>query len=268
LGTRVSGQQALIASTLNNVELFTAWPESAKSALRSAAELWRFEKGEAVVRAGEPVTALVVLAEGSVTNDRTWPNGKYMITAVLRTGWPLKVPALWDGLDSQYGLTARENCLAVLIPRDAFFSLTTGNISILHRVTDFICRQLRHEIIAVQMKTVFSLRCQLALTLFYHAQTSFHTTTADDLGNQIVPIDVTQDEFASILGCSRQKINNLMREMERDGIIKRKGRQVEIASTSLLLDAMEEDEPIPPEMHRLIAQQRKLFGSNLGPKRA
>jgi CRP/FNR family transcriptional regulator, cyclic AMP receptor protein len=268
LGTRVSGQQALIASTLDNVELFSAWPESAKSALRSAAELWRFEKGEAVVRAGEPVSSLVVLAEGSVTNDRTWPNGKYMITAVLRTGWPLKVPALWDGLDSQYGLTAREKCLAVLIPREAFFSLTSGNISILHQVTDFICRQLRHEIIAVQMKTVFSLRCQLALTLFYHAQTSFHTTTADDLGNQIVPIDVTQDEFASILGCSRQKINNLMREMEHDRIIRRKGRQVEIASTSLLLDAMEEDEPIPPEMHRLIAQQRKLFGSNLGSKRA
>ncbi len=261
MGTRVSDQQGIIISTLGQVALFADWPESSIETLCSAAELWRFDKGEEVVTAGEPVTALVILAEGSVTNDRTWPNGKYMATAVLRAGWPLKVPALWDGLESQYGLTARETCLAILIPRNAFLSVTNSDVALLRQVTDFICKQLRHEIVAVQMKTVFSLRCQLALILFYHAQTSFHTTTADDLGNQIVPMDVTQDEFASILGCSRQKINSLMREMEHDGIIRRRGRLVEISNTSLLLDAMEEEEPIPPEMHHLIAQQRKLFES-------
>jgi len=261
LGTRVSDLQALIISTLDQVALFADWPESAKETLYSAAELWRFDKGEEVVAAGEVAYGLVVLAEGSVANERTWPNGKHKMTAGLRTGWPLKVPALWDGLESQYGLTARETCLAILIPRNVFLSVTTGDVVLLQQVTDFICKQLRHEIIAVQMKTVFSLRCQLALLFFYHAQTSFHTTLAEEIGDQIVPMDVTQDEFASMLGCSRQKVNLLMKQMERDGVIRRQGRQIEIADTNLLLDAMEEDEPLPQEMRNLIAQQRKKLAA-------
>ena len=258
LATRVSGQSDVIASTLQQVPLFSTWPEETMNILRKAAELWRFDKGEALVAAGQKIDAVFVLAKGSVTNDRTWPNGKHMMTAVLRSHWPLKIHAVWDGLEAPYGLTAREECIAVLIPRPTFLEVVNKDTHLLNLVMNLVCNQLRQEMIAVQMKTVFSLRCQLALYLFYHAQTSFHTITADEMSAETVPMDVTQDEFAAMLGCSRQKVNGLMKEMEREGIIRRHGRLVEIADPLLLMDAMEEDEPLPAEMRAFIAKQRAL----------
>ncbi len=259
MGTRVSGRLDVIKSTLDHVDLFASWPTSAKAALCDAAELWSFDKNESVTVAGEPVDALVVLAEGSVANERTWSNGKHMMSAVLRAGWPLKVPTLWDGFEAPYGLTARDACLAVFVPRNTFLKVVNSDVSLVKQVTDFICRQLRHEIIAVQMKTVFSLRCQLAMMLFYHAQSSFHTISTDEMKPEILPMDVTQDEFAAMLGCSRQKINRLMKEMEHGGLIRRHGRLVEIADPLLLMDAMEEDEPLSAELRNFIAQQRALL---------
>ncbi len=262
MGIRVSGQSAVIASTLEQVSFFSSWPAEAMGVLRSAAELWRFDKGEIILAAGHPVNSVIVLAKGSVTNERTWPNGKHMMTAVLRTHWPLKIHAVWDGLEAPYGLTAREECLAVLIPRSTFLQVVNKDTHLLTQVMTLICNQLRQEMIAVQMKTVFSLRCQLALYLFYHAQTSFHTIVTDEMSAETVPMDVTQDEFAAMLGCSRQKVNGLMREMEKEGIIQRHGRLVEIADPLLLMDAMEEDEPLAPELRAFIAEQRALILKN------
>ncbi len=259
MGTRLSGQSDIIASTLEQVSFFSSWPAEAMSVLKNTAELWRFDKGEALIPAGQNVDAVIVLAKGSVTNDRTWPNGKHMMTAVLRTHWPLKVHAVWDGLEAPYGLTAREECVAVFIPRSTFLGVVNNDVNLLTQVMTLICNQLRQEMIAVQMKTVFSLRCQLALYIFYHAQTSFHTITTDEMSAETVPMDVTQDEFAAMLGCSRQKVNRLMKEMEQDGIIHRRGRLVAIADPLLLMDAMEEDEPLSPELRAFIAEQRELI---------
>lgn len=259
MGTRLSGQSDIIASTLEQVLFFSSWPAEAMSVLKNTAELWRFDKGEALIPAGQNVDAVIVLAKGSVTNDRTWPNGKHMMTAVLRTHWPLKVHAVWDGLEAPYGLTAREECVAVFIPRSTFLGVVNNDVNLLTQVMTLICNQLRQEMIAVQMKTVFSLRCQLALYIFYHAQTSFHTITTDEMSAETVPMDVTQDEFAAMLGCSRQKVNRLMKEMEQEGIIHRRGRLVTIADPILLMDAMEEDEPLSPELRAFIAEQRELI---------
>lgn len=262
MGRRVTNQSDVISSTLNKVSLFSTWPANAMSVLQNAAELWRYDKGEMLVPAGQNVDAVIVLATGSVTNDRTWPNGKHMMTAVLRTHWPLKVHAAWDGLEAPYGLTAREECVAVLIPRSTFLEVVNADRNLLTQVMTLICNQLRQEMIAVQMKTVFSLRCQLALYIFYHAQTSFHTITTDEMSAETVPMDVTQDEFAAMLGCSRQKVNRLMKEMEQEGVIRRHGRLVEIADPLLLMDAMEEDEPLAPELRAFIAEQRALILKN------
>lgn len=259
MSKKLTGKKDLISATLKSVDLFSTWPSSALDTLSDATDVWSFDKGEAITVSGQHVEALVVLATGSVVNERTWENGKHMMSAVLRPYWPLKVHAVWDGIEAPYGLTARENSQALLIPRDVFLKVVKSDISLVASVLDFICRQLRHELIAVQMKTICSLRCQLAIMIFFHAQTSMHTIPVDQMRPNVEPMDVTQDEFAAMLGCSRQKINMLMRDMEKDGILRRHGRLVEVADPLLLMDAMEEDEPVSSEMKTFMAHQRELI---------
>ncbi len=259
MSKKLSGNQDLISATLKAVDLFSSWPTSALDTLGDATELWSFDKGEAITVSGEHVDALVILATGSIVNERTWENGKHMMSAVLRPFWPLKIHAVWDGIEAPYGLTARENSQALLIPRDVFLRVVKSDISLVESVLDFICRQLRHELVSVQMRTICSLRNQLAIMIFFHAQTSMHTIPVDQMRPDVEPMDVTQDEFAAMLGCSRQKINMLMKEMEKDGILRRHGRLIEVADPLLLMDVMEEDEPVSPELRAFVAHQRDLM---------
>jgi CRP-like cAMP-binding protein len=76
----------LIGATLRRVQLSSKWPAETMAALVSAAQLWRYAKGEAVYEAAEPAAGIYVIAEGSLISGRSWPNGKYMATAILRPG--------------------------------------------------------------------------------------------------------------------------------------------------------------------------------------
>lgn len=53
--------------------------------------------------------------------------------------------------------------------------------------------------------------------------------------------DVTQDELASMIGYSRQKVNSIMKAMEEEGILRRHGRLTEITNYLLLADVLDEE---------------------------
>jgi len=251
MATRVTDKDGIIPETVGRAEMVGAWPEDVRAELCASAELWRFSKGETVLQAGEPTKSLPIIAEGSLINERTYANGKHMMTAVLRPGWPLKVTAIWSGHGVPFGLTARGDCSVVLIPSDVFRRVVNNDLSLLQEVTSFIGKQYQQDIVSLQLRTMASLECQLALIMIFHMQPTMHL--ADNAPNHpaISPLDITQEEMAAMLGCSRQKINVIMRQMEHEGLIRRDGRQVCITDYMGLLDLIERDDPVEPSFREM-----------------
>lgn len=251
MGKRVADKDGVIPATIRGAELLCRWPEHVQAELCAAAEIWRYSKGETVLPAGERAKSLMILAEGTLLNERTYVNGRHMMTAVLRPGWPLKVASIWSGQGVPFGLTARSDCSIVRVPSKTFRQVVDNDLQLLQQVTAFIGKQYQQDIISLQVRTMASLECQLALIMVYHMQPTMHLTDSESVDSTTRPLDITQEEMATILGCSRQKINLIMKQMEHDGLIQRDGRRVRIIDYMGLLELIELDDPVDPSFRKL-----------------
>lgn len=259
MSTRVFDKADMIRATLKSVGLFSKWRTDQFDALCASAQMWQYGKGETVMQAGEHAKGVFVLARGSLLNGRTWPNGKQMATTILRPGWPFAVLATWDGHENPYSAQARVDSLVVLVPRATFVGLVRGDVERMQEFTDYLIVQLRQDIEAVQTRLTGSLRCIMAKYLAYLSRPGVHMSFDDPTSMDPTASDVTQDEMAAMLGTARQTVNRMMKRMEREGILVRRGNTIRVVNFLGLLAAMEEDEPLYPLWReQIIAWHEKL----------
>ena len=264
MAIRATDTSGLTRTVLGSVALFAKWPSDAFNDLCAAAQLWRFAKGETLYRFGEPVPGLIVLARGSLLNVRFYPNGKRMATAILKPGWPVGMLPAWDELDCAYDGVARTDCLVIIIPGKMLRSLFRNDAERMAELADFFCAQIRQDTESLLARCISSQRSFLAKYLAYLCRPSVFVTREDPTAVDPVATDVTQDELAAMMAASRQTVNRLMKGLERDGVLKRRGALVEIVNFRRLLAVMEEDEPIPPLWRAQILAWHERLASRAG----
>ncbi len=248
----------MIGAALRKVDLFAKWPADAVAQMAAAAQLWRFAKGELVYQAGTPAIGVVILMDGSLFEGRSWSNGKHMATTIVRPGWPIGVAAVWRGVDCFYDGMARADLLAVLIPRTDFLVAARGDPKRIEDLLNFTCTQIGQDIVALHTRANGSTRCVMAMYLAYLSRPSIHLVEEPDAVDPTA-FDVTQDELAAMLHLTRQTTNQLMKSMERDGVLTRDGNRLRIVNFLKLLAIMEEDEPIHPAWRdQIVAWDAKL----------
>ncbi|MGH6870119.1 MAG: Crp/Fnr family transcriptional regulator [Rhizomicrobium sp.] len=259
MATRVFDKADTIRATLKSVGLFSKWPHAPFDALCAAAQLWQYGKGEAVIQAAEPTKGLYVLMQGSLLNGRSWPNGKQMASTIVRPGWPFGFLPAWDGLEAPFTAQARVDCLVILIPRAALMGLIRDDPERLREFIDFLTVAHRQDIEGLQVRIAGSLRCLMAKYLAYLSRPSVHMSFDDPASVDPTASDVTQDEMAAMLGTARQTVNKMMKRMEREGILVRRGNTIRVVNFLALLAAMEEDEPLYPAWReQIVAWHEKL----------
>jgi CRP/FNR family cyclic AMP-dependent transcriptional regulator len=258
LATRVFDRSDLIGATLRKVDLFAKWPADVIAQMVAAAQLWRFAKGELVYQAGTPAVGVVILVDGSLFEGRSWSNGRHMATTIVRPGWPIGVVAAWRGIEYLYDGTARADLLAVLIPRADFLAAARGDPKRLEDLLTFTCTQIGQDVVALHVRANGSTRCLMAMYLAYLSRPSIHLVEEPDAVDPTA-FDITQDELAAMLHTTRQTTNQLMKAMEREGVLKREGAHLRIVNFLKLLAIMEEDEPIHPAWReQIVAWDAKL----------
>lgn len=267
MGKRISDSDQVVPATLRNTDLFEAWPSQIVDKLCVDAQLWEYGKGEIVTQVGSPPEGIYVIVSGALLNERTWANGKRILMGIQRPGWALKVAATWDGYEHPHGLTARVDSTVILIPRVAFLDVVRGNADLVSQITDFVCYQYRAELTRINIITCGSLRLQIAAFLI------FYLTDAQMVLQDIPPspeqypirlADVTQEELSAICGYSRQEVNRVMKAMIDEGILRRVGRLIEVMRYDLLMECLEEDEPMSDEWHQKFKAWQKETSANTG----
>ncbi|HEX3675678.1 MAG TPA: Crp/Fnr family transcriptional regulator [Rhizomicrobium sp.] len=259
MATRVFDRSDLIGATLRKVDLFAKWPADVIAQMATAAQLWRYAKGESVYQAGTPPAGVFILVDGSLFVRRSWPNGKQMATTISRPGWPNGVMAAWDGIEYPYDGVARSDLHAVLVPRASFLVAARGDPKRIEDLLNFASTQSRQDIEALHTRAIGSLRCLMAKYLAYLSRPSMHLSLEEPDAVDPGAFDVTQDELAAMLHTSRQTVNQLMKAMEREGVLKREGNRLRIVNFLKLLAIMEEDEPVHPAWRdQIVAWNAKL----------
>jgi CRP-like cAMP-binding protein len=258
----------LIGATLRKVDLFSKWPADVIDKMAAASQLWRVAKGEAIMEANTPPVGVYVLADGSAINGRVWPSGKQMATTIVRPGWTMGLTATWDGVEYVYTHTARSDLHVVLIPRADFLVAARGDAKRLEDIIMFTCSQIRQDTEALHTRANGSLQCLMAKYLAYLARPSAHMSLQEPDPVDPTAFDVTQEELAAMLSTTRQTVNQLMKAMEREGVLVRESNRLRIIDFLKLLAIMEEDEPIfPVWREQIIAWDAKLKAAKAKPLR-
>jgi CRP-like cAMP-binding protein len=259
VATRIADRNDLIGATLRRVDLFTPWPAEVLTRMATGSQLWRFAKGEALYEVGMPARGIFVLTDGSVIDGRTSSKGRTMASSILRPGWPLGVRATWSGDSYGYTGVARSDLIAVLLPRAAFREAVLGDPRRLEALVDFFCTQIAQDMEGLRLRGLGSPRCVMAGYLAFLSRPTFHLSADDRGAADPTAFDITQDELAAILFSTRQTVNQMMKAMEREGVLRREGNRLRIVDFLKLLAVMEEDEPIHPAWReQIVAWDAKL----------
>ncbi|MEP0068681.1 Crp/Fnr family transcriptional regulator [Pyruvatibacter sp.] len=256
MSRRIADTEGLIPLAMKGVQIISGWSDDARARLMEAAELREYAKGETVAEFEEKPDSILVLVRGALFNEINAADGKRLLLAIVRPGWILQVVPVWEGQGAPSGYTARTDALVMHIPADVFLEVANSDIRYVKDIATFACRIYRGGLLRINLNTMTSLRCQVASMLIFNTLSEFVVllgvpASPGSKAWRVGQTDITQDELGSMIGYSRQKVNNVMKEMEAEGILRRNGRSTEITNYLMLLNVLEEAGPLNADWHDL-----------------
>lgn len=268
MGNMVVDRDGLIPDVLKACQIFSGWSDEARARLAEATELREHAKGATVADIDEEPQDVLVLVRGALFNEIIGANGKRLLMAIVRPGWVLQVAPVWEGGEAPTAYTARSDSLVMHIPRDVFLEVANGDIQHVRDVATFACRVFRGGLLRINLSANASLRYQVASMLIFNTLGEFMAVLGVEASPtskawRVGQTDVTQDELASMIGYSRQKVNSIMKAMEEEGILRRHGRLTEITNYLQLANVLEEEGALNP-LWRDLAEgwQKQLEATN------
>lgn len=239
-----------IRAVLAKVRFFADWPASQLDELAAASHMRRYADGEMVLQTGQPARHMVAIARGSLRAERTLANGKTVSLGYLLAGQVTGHLAILDGEPPALDAIANGEADMVLISGSAFLKLISNDPVRLMSVIKSLCRRTRLDYEAIILRVGNSRRVQIAKLIGYWARGA----EQDKSGRYDLDIDITQDQIAAQLGCTRQTVNRLIKQMVEDGILARPYGQIRIHDMDKLNAIIETEGPVPREVQKLMEQ--------------
>jgi CRP-like cAMP-binding protein len=179
---------------------------------------------------GDPADAFLIVLEGSVKVFVTSSRGDEMVLATLRPPESLGEVSLLDGGPRSASASALEPVTVLALARSTLLSLIERE----RAVADAVLRasgSLLRRLTGTAADLVFlDLEGRVAKLLVDMAE---HRGERDD-GSVTLNLGVTQADLASMVGGSRQSVNQILRGLAGRGFLEVHGREVVIVDEAAL----------------------------------
>jgi CRP-like cAMP-binding protein len=238
VSTNVKNADARIRDILKKTHLFSTWSGSLIDRLMEGAELRRYADGEIAVGYRTPSPYVAIAAGGSFTVRRPQTDGEPMIADYLMPGQATSYLAALDGFHATFDIISRGESEMVFIPRASLAAALAIEPARYEDIVLMLCRRLRREFENSFMRTTNSVRCQLARVILYWARGQVGKGKAAR-----IPIGISQEEIAAMLGKSRPTINKEIGALIADGVLARSYRQIHILDVKALMAIVESENP-------------------------
>lgn len=198
---------------LDATRLFSAFPEDLRSQLREQMEVRTFARGEQLFRQGDPATELYVVLEGRIAIATQARDGREAVVAVLERGGLFGELALFDGAPrSAHGRALTDSTVAVL-PYEPVREALHRRPETLWVVVRLLAERLRATDEALADAVFLDVPARTAKRLLELAN-----------GQERFTIPLTQEELASMIGASRERVNKALALFTRLGWLEIEGR--------------------------------------------
>lgn len=209
-------QRELARAALARAPTFSQCSESTLDRFVSEGVLRTFKRGETVSHRGGPVSNLCVLATGSVEVSATSATGKRHVLHYLESGQLFNVIGAFDGGPGIHDAIAHEETLALLIPRTTLLEAVEVEPHLAMAMIRFLCLRSRALYDYIAEHTLLPLRARCARLLLSLVE----LYGASRPHGYLITLKLSQEEFADMLGRSRQSVNKDLRMLETEGLIK------------------------------------------------
>lgn len=171
--------------------------------------------GTGLIFRGQPGSAVYVLLEGTLKVHVAQPDGKQVILAVLGPGEVVGELSAVDSLGRSATVTALEPCTVLRMDGARFGECLRSLPVLAHNLVLLLARRLR--LADVQLQALAGLDADGRLAHQLLAFAAEHGEAVD--GGIRIPLRLTQEDIAGLIGVTRVRVNQLLGTYRRLGLV-------------------------------------------------
>lgn len=209
---------------LKQVPLFQSLRPEDMKLLSASVSTQSVKKGVAFFHQGTEGTALYIIKKGSVKIVLPSSRGDEVILAIFSEGDFFGEMALLDWMPRSADAVALESCELLILSRVDFLAFLKNNENAIQHILCSLSMRLRKTDDILEDTCVLKISARFAKKLVKLAET--HGQQKEDF--ILIDLDLTQSDFAGMIGATRESINKELRLLREKGLISTTGRKIQI----------------------------------------
>ena len=206
-------------TAINQGRWFSSLSPSLRHDILRCAYVKRFQDGELIAARGEPPEQWIACAKGAVRVSSTTLTGKQITLTYVEPGIWFGDVAMFDGERRTHDAYAHGATTILNVARADFQKILAAHSELYEALLKLQARRIRLLFGQVEDLNTLPLRARLAKQLSHLVRSyGVPSLSADD--EVRITLQLAQEELAQLLGASRQRVNQELKTMEREGVIR------------------------------------------------
>ena len=217
-------------SQLNQGHWFAALPPALSQSLLEMAQVQRLDAGQRLFRRGEKPSGLYAVVEGAVRIGAVSENGKEALLTLVEPPYWFGEISLFDGLPRTHDAFAESASTLLLLPQHDLLALLEREPQYWRDFALLMSQKLRLAFIALEEMSLLPAAPRLARRLLLIAENYGE-------GEPRRVLHLPQEQLALMLAISRQTTNQILKELEAQGILRLTYGEIELLDLPRLRQA-------------------------------
>ena len=204
---------------INSGRWFSSLSPSLRHDILRCAFVKRYQDGDLITTRGEPPEHWTACAKGAVRVSSTTLTGKLITLTYVEPGIWFGDVAMFDGDRRTHDAYAHGPTTLLCVARADFHKILALHPELSEALLRLQARRIRLLFGQVEDLNTLPLRGRLAKQLAHLVRSyGVPSLSADD--EMRISLQLAQEELAQLLGASRQRVNQELKTMEREGVIR------------------------------------------------
>jgi CRP/FNR family transcriptional regulator, cyclic AMP receptor protein len=192
---------------------FSTLPTALQDALLAGAQVQRLDAGQRLFRRGDPPSGLYALIEGALRIGAVSANGKEALLSLVEPPAWFGEISLFDGQPRTHDAFAESPCTLLLVPQAELLALLRRQPHYWRDFALLMSQKLRLTFTALEEISLLPAAPRLARRLLLIAENYGE-------GEPRRVLHLAQEQLAQMLALSRQTTNQILKELEAQGILR------------------------------------------------
>ena len=204
---------------INTGRWFSSLSPSLRHDILRCAYVRRYRDGDLIAARGEPPESWIACAKGAVRVSSTSVSGKQITLTYVEPGIWFGDVSIFDGDRRTHDAYAHGETTILCVAKADFMKILAVHTELYEAMLRLHARRIRQLFGLVEALNTLPLRARLAKQLV-HLVRSYGVPNLDNGAEMRISLQLAQEELAQLLGASRQRVNQELKSMERDGVLR------------------------------------------------